>query len=203
MSDPLSTAGSVVGVISLGLQVTQMLLKYYNDVKDQPSETHKTLQKISKLESLLDLIETELKPTPSDEILTNKVIDCMEVCRECLHELEEAAKKFSKTPPASKRSFRAAARVWRRRLAYPFERGTLIKFDEEIDDAIECLNLALSTLQQSKIGGIENDVEDIKEALAIVEACVVSAEIRDWFAAPNAVVNFNDACSKKHPNTGT
>ncbi|KAF6787616.1 hypothetical protein CSOJ01_15186 [Colletotrichum sojae] len=203
MSDPLSTAGSVVGVISLGLQVTQMLLRYYTDVKDQPSDTHKTLQKVNKLKTLLNLMQAELKPTPSDQILTDKVIDCMEVCRECLRELEEAAEKFSETSTTSKRSFRAAARVLRRRLAYPFKRGTLIKLDEEIDDAIECLNLALSTLQQSKKGGIENDVEDIKEVLAKIEACVVSAAIRDWLAAPNVAVNFNDACSKKHPNTGT
>ncbi|KAM0799534.1 ankyrin repeat-containing domain protein [Usnea florida] len=52
MTDPLSVAGSVVGVISLGIQVTQSLLNFYNAFEHQDSEL---VHMIDRLNSLLNI----------------------------------------------------------------------------------------------------------------------------------------------------
>ncbi|KAL0943407.1 uncharacterized protein CTRU02_201293 [Colletotrichum truncatum] len=199
MADPLSTAGTAVGITSLGIQVTQALFKYYNDVKDQPSDTSRTLKKLERLRQFFDRLESYLNSRDRDEELADEVIDAVQNCNECIEELQEILEKLEQVPGGS---FQAAVRATGRRLAYPFKLGTLQKLDEEIDDAISHLSLVLSLLQQGAVDQIENDVEDIKAVLATVSASIVSSEIRDWLKAPDATINFNDACAKKHPGTG-
>ena len=52
MTEPLSVAASVTGLISLGIQVTQSLVDFYNAYKNRDSDlVHIT----ERLESLLDI----------------------------------------------------------------------------------------------------------------------------------------------------
>ncbi|TQN68258.1 Vegetative incompatibility protein HET-E-1 [Colletotrichum shisoi] len=199
MADPLSTAGTAVGIVSLGIQVTQALFKYYNDVKDQPSDTSRTLKKLERLLHFLGRLESHLGSKDRNEELADGVRDAVRNCGECVEELQITVEKFEQAPDGR---FRTAVRATGRRLAYPFRLSTLQKLDEDIDDAISQLSLALALLQQDTVDDIENDVEDIKAVLAAVSALVVSAEIRNWLKALDATVNFNDACTKKHPGTG-
>jgi hypothetical protein len=55
MVDPLSVAGSAVGIISLGITVTQALVDFYITVRDQKSNAATTARKHSRL---LDLLES-------------------------------------------------------------------------------------------------------------------------------------------------
>ncbi|KAJ0160764.1 Ankyrin-2 [Colletotrichum tanaceti] len=199
MADPLSTAGTAVGIASLGIQVTQALFKYYNDVKDQPSDTSRTLKKLERLLHFLRRLESHMSSKDRNEELADEVQDNVRECDECIKELKNILDNFGQTPDGS---FRAAVRATGRRLAYPFRLSTLQKLDEDVDDAVSSLSRALALLQQDTVDHIENDVEDIKAVLAAVSARIVSAEIRDWLKAPDATVNFNDACTKKHPGTG-
>lgn len=54
MGDPLSVAGSVVGLISLGIQVSQSLISFYTAYKDQNSDISKTIRRLENLQDTLD-----------------------------------------------------------------------------------------------------------------------------------------------------
>ena len=58
MSDPLSVAAGVVGITSLGLQVTQYLFDYYSALKDRDTILAGTITKLEQLLKILDTIRT-------------------------------------------------------------------------------------------------------------------------------------------------
>lgn len=54
MTEPLSVAASVAGLISLGIQVTQSLVEFYNAYKNRDSDL---VDMAERLESLLDIFQ--------------------------------------------------------------------------------------------------------------------------------------------------
>ena len=54
MTEPLSVAASVAGLISLGIQVTQSLVNFYNAYKYRDSDL---VHMIERLDSLLDIFQ--------------------------------------------------------------------------------------------------------------------------------------------------
>lgn len=53
MSDPLSIAGSVLGLLTLGLQVSKQLHDYYTKYKSRDDDLQHLLQKIDRLSTCL------------------------------------------------------------------------------------------------------------------------------------------------------
>ncbi|KAF2962889.1 hypothetical protein GQX73_g10686 [Xylaria multiplex] len=202
MSDPLSVAGSVVGIISLGIQVTQSLSDYYTTFKSQHSDIAHTMRKLDDLlgmlENLRNLVEKR-RFQADEETLVGNIESLIGQCEECIQELQDEAIKFEKTPVDSKQPALKAAI---RRAAYPFRKSTLEKLDEDIGEITDVLRMALQLLQQKSIDCVQDDVEDVKELLQLVRFSQISSELRIWLKAPDATINFNEACSNKHPRTG-
>ncbi|RYP53073.1 hypothetical protein DL768_001850 [Monosporascus sp. mg162] len=201
-ADPLSVAGSVVGIISLGLQVTQYLFDYYTAVKDQHSNITYTTQK---LECLLGILETlrhqaDGRTYRADEQhLLRNIGSSVQQCEECIRELQDEADKFKQK---SADSVQAAARITARRVAYPFRQSTLQKLEEDIDAIVAHLSLSLQLLQQRDIRYVQDDIGDVKAILNLVRASQISSTVSEWLKSPDATINFNEACKKKHPGTG-
>ena len=90
MTDPLSVAGSVVGVISLGIQVTQSLLNFYNAFKHQDSEL---VHMIDRLDSLLNIfrglgkIVLDRHFQEDERSLMESIETSIKSCEELIHEL--------------------------------------------------------------------------------------------------------------------
>lgn len=203
MADPLSTAGSVIGIISLGIQVVQSIYKYYSAAKDQHSDIARTLRKLEDLQSLLERLNTHLsdrKFRSSEKPLLQNIESAIQLCEESIDELGQEVRKFEKTPTDSAR---AAIKGAVRRLAYPFRESTLLKLHEDIDYLISQLSLTLSLLQQQTIDLVQDEIENTNAILNLIRTSQVSSEIRAWLNAPDATFNFTEACAKKHPGTGT
>ncbi|KAK7414588.1 hypothetical protein QQZ08_012523 [Neonectria magnoliae] len=202
MSDPLSVAGSVVGIASLGITVAQGLINYYAAFQSQTSDVAHTTKKLSRLLDLLESLRQQLERRRSQaedsEILAN-MKSCMEDCKELIGDLETELNKFNQVPHQGTRArFRATGS----RLAYPFRQSTLQKLDEDVNDFISCLSFATNLLQQSDICRVQDDIEGTKALLNLVRATQVSSGIREWLKAPDATIGFNEAVKKKHPGTG-
>ena len=60
MGDPLSIVGSVAGLISLGIQVTQSLVDFYTSYEHQHSELAGTIEKLDSLLTILESLEKTL-----------------------------------------------------------------------------------------------------------------------------------------------
>ncbi|KAH6972639.1 hypothetical protein EDB80DRAFT_360245 [Ilyonectria destructans] len=201
MADPLSIAGSAVGVISLGITVAQGLFDYYAAFQDQKSDVAHTTKKLSRLLELLEsLRQLERRQSQADDrVILAKMETCMEDCKELIRDLEAELNKFNQAPH---QGTMAGLRAAGRRIAYPFRQSTLQKLDEDVDDFVSCLSLAMQLLQQSDICRVRDDIEDTKALLDLARATQVSSGIREWLKAPDATIGFNEAVKKKHPGTG-
>lgn len=193
--DGLSVAGSVTGIISLGIKVTQSLINYYEAYKGQKSEIANIAGKLKSLLSVFESLHKQLtdrKFRADEKDLLKKIEGSIKMCEEKIQELQTRIEKFK---DSSRNSIREAMQTSTRQLTYPFEHNTLQKLDADIDKIISNLSLALAVLQQ-------NDIEDAKAVLDLVRATQISLTIRNWLKAPDATTNYNDSCKLKHSGTG-
>ena len=202
MPDPLSVAASVAGLISLGIQVTQSLVDFYNAYKNRVSNLADTTEK---LESLLDIFQC-LEKTLSDRSFQadeQKLISSIEAsvkkCDELIQELQYECQKFNKIPS---QGLEAALKVAGRRMLYPFRQSTLQKLDEDISEIRAHLSFTLDVLQLKDNKRIQDDATQMKNLLDLVRTDQISSNLRSWLKAPDATIDYNAACAKKHPGTG-
>ena len=203
MADPLSIAASVAGLVSLGIQVTQSLIDFYKSYRHQNSELAGIIGRLESLaETLLHLQKALSSRTfQADERSLVKSIEKSIIhCNELIQELQDECQKFSKT---SSSGIRAAARVAGRRATYPFRQSTLQKLDEDITEIRANLSIALDVLQLNDTQRFREDVIEMKALSESLRANQISSDLRDWLSAPDAFVDHNAACEKKHPGTGT
>jgi archaellum biogenesis ATPase FlaH len=201
-ADPLSVAGTAVGIISLGIQVTQYLYDYYKAIKNQHDDMRHTTRKLDSLLGILEHLNRQIRSRtflPDEQDLLREIESAIEQCGECVQDLQVEAKKFEQKPGDG---FRATARAAARRVAYPIRQSTLQKLDEDIDETVAQLSLALQLLQQDDVNHVHVEIQDTKAILGLVRTTQISLSIREWLKAPDASVDFNDACQKTHPGTG-
>jgi hypothetical protein len=202
MSDPLSVAASVAGLLSLGIQVTQSLVDFYVSQRHRNSELTSTTQE---LESLLDILQhlskaLAIRKFEADErSLIKKIENTIKDCEEAIKELEDECQKFRKDSIHGQLD---ALKVIGRKLTYPFRRSTLQKIDENVSELRTNVSLALGVLQLKDNARAQNDLEDTKALVNLIKARQISRHIQDWLKAPDASINHNEACAKKHPGTG-
>jgi hypothetical protein len=203
MSDPFSLAVSGAGLLSLGIQVTQSLVDFYASYKDRDSNLNNTVQE---LESLLDILQHLSKALATRKFeadergLVERIENTIKDCEEAIKELDDECKKFKQ---ASSQGKIDAIKVAARKLAYPFRRSTLQKIDENVGELRTNVGLALGVLQLKDSVKTQNEIDDIKELVTLIQARQISRDIQDWLKAPDASINHNEACAKKHPGTGT
>lgn len=202
MSEPLSIAASVAGLISLGIQVTQSLFDFYNAYKKRDSDV---LGMSERLESLLDILQhlhktlVDRKFQADEQGLIKSIETLIKNCDESIQELQDECQKFSK---ASSNGIKAAVKVVGRQAIYPFRRSTILKLDEDIGEIRVNLSSVLDVLQLKDTKRIQDDVTETKHLLDLVRTSQISSNLRDWLDAPDATINHNAACAKKHPDTG-
>ena len=202
MTEPLSVAASVAGLISLGIQVTQSLVDFYNAYKHRDSDlVHMT----KRLDGLLHIFQCLTKTLSDRDFqadergLVKSIETSITNCDEGIQELQDECQKFSKT---SLQGVKAAVRVAGSRVTYPFRRSTLQKLDEDIGEIRANLSYALDVLQLKDNKRIQDDITEIKVLLDLVRTSQISSNLRDWLNAPDATIDHNAACAKKHPGTG-
>lgn len=202
MSDPASIVGTAAGLISLGIQVTQSLVKFYNSYKSQ----HSTLiGMVERLEWLLDTFQYLEKTLLDRHVQTEeqnliKTIDIsIKKCDELIYELQEECQKFYST---SSNGLVATFRATKRQASYPFRQSTLEKLDEDIAEIRDNLSFALDVLQLKDNSRTQDSIAEVKVLLERVRTHQISSDLRDWLKAPDATVNHNAACAKKHSGTG-
>lgn len=203
MSDQLSIAGSVAGLISLGITVTQTLVDFYTSYKHQDSELIGTIEKLDSLLIILQSLKNALsnRGFEADERdLIKKIQTSIENCDELIYELHGECQKFSK---ATSNGIKAVVKVAGRQATYPFRQSTQQKLDEDIRQLCDNLSVALSVLQLKDNKIIQEDIADVTFLLNFLRTNQVSENIRDWLNAPDSTINHNAACAKKHSGTGT
>lgn len=175
-------AGSAVGIASLGIQVCQGLLSYYDSWKDYGADVTHARNSVSDLSATLTLLKESLEQGGYDPARTKRVESCLETCVDGLRGLSGKLNDLRKhdTPEG----FGQKARSGMQRMWYPLRKDTLTKLQANVGDVRERLKLALQVLQ-----------------LAIQQSNRWR-KIVSWLSPPDPWSNHQSARQNHEPDTG-
>jgi ankyrin repeat domain-containing protein 50 len=202
MSDPLSIVAAAAGLIALSIEVSKGLIAFYSASKSQDGSVARTLRKLDMLLSTLEELDQSLQhrnPKANEEAQNQNVAESIQNCREIVAELQSELDKFSNS---SEKGYQAASKRMGRKLTYPFKQSTLQKLDEDISDFLDNLQAALGVLHLKRVDSIQDDTADLKILVRLLRESQISDTIRKWLKAPDATLDHNEACKRRHPRTG-
>lgn len=195
-ADPLSITGSVVGLISLGIQVTQSPVDFYKAYRDQNSNLRRTTEKLEHLQNVLQTLEDTLlsrRFQEDERDLRKKIESSVTSCDELIQELQGEFQLFEKS---SAGGLRNTIRGVGRRVTYPFRQSTLQKLDEAVSEIRTNLSSALSVLHLKDDKRTHDDVPELKALLDLVRMDQVSFNLREWLDAPDATVDHKSTTQR-------
>jgi ankyrin repeat domain-containing protein 50 len=152
--------GLVVGVVSLGIQVSQGLISYYNEFRGQNEEIDSLGSNLDALRHTLLVLEAlmggdqQIVLQSADLVKTNiistlggisRLQNFLTKCRQ--HAVDGSAKPSSSASPAGPSNRSNQAKSLLNKVAFPFKRNTLNSMKAIVTDLQASLSLALSTLQ--------------------------------------------------------
>ena len=157
MAEALGVAGSVISIVSLGIQLTHGLLKYYGSWKDQDDVVGNMCISLDNLSRSLTVLEKALQPPAAfDKSINDSVEKNINAMDGTMRKLGDELRKV-RDAESPKVGVRAAMRRHVRRAFYPFKEETLRKIQEDVSEAQHNLNLALEVLQMSVCPGYYKD----------------------------------------------
>ncbi|KAG4435049.1 hypothetical protein IFR05_009473 [Cadophora sp. M221] len=147
MADPLSTAGTAVGIVSLGLQISQGLITYYSHFKAYDAEIAYLVRKSESLQGLLQALEAPLRKAEDGNGIGGvsvQVRNAILACEAGLTRLLGAVQTYGNLViPATKDD---KLRALKKRALYPFKRSSLQDLSFTLEELVGNLQLALQIL---------------------------------------------------------
>ncbi|KAI9879865.1 MAG: hypothetical protein M1830_006717 [Pleopsidium flavum] len=186
MSDPISVAGTAVGVISLGLTVCQGLLQYYSSWKEAQKDVAAMFSSLEGLTRTLQMIELTIQDRKFDRKIVERVTESIASCDTGVKSLD---KKLTKVKALKVDGLEARLRAQVRRALYPFKESTLMKLRETISDLRDNLSLAINILQIDMSAMSLQKMRGIDEQLVLLTGNSTSAKLISENIAQVQVVN--------------
>ena len=207
----MDVAGSAVGIASLGIQVCQGLLSYYDSWKGYKADVATAHDCIDDLCKTFELLEETLGRQGLDPARSERVEQCLGSCVGGLDKLKTKLHKLQTHSVPSGLRQKTWAEV--QRLYYPFRESTLAKLREIVKDLREHLSLALQVLQLDLGASSHRSLAQIG-----VELKTTAANVRDllttqqtdhfhkiveWLSPPDPWTNHASARRHHEPDTGS
>lgn len=168
MAEAFGVAGSAVGVISLGIQVCQGLLTYYDSWKGCHQDIESTSRSIANLTAILKRIARVIGDQAKEgDVVEQQINNIVTQCLGSIKGLSEELTKFEKYPDSA--DIRAKIKSHMRRLYYPFKESNLAKLRDSVQDIRDDLVPALEILQVEKLSGIEEETKTITISLESIQ----------------------------------
>jgi ankyrin repeat domain-containing protein 50 len=120
MTDPLSVTAGIAGLISLGIQMTDSLVKFYTSYKGQEAAVTRTTENLESLLGTFRSLSSALQNRafrPDEQDLIKNIESCIYQCDDLIQELKEKYKIFDKI---SVSGIKGTIKVTGRRATYPF-----------------------------------------------------------------------------------
>jgi hypothetical protein len=136
MSEPFSVASSAVGIVSLGLQVTQGLVTYYSQFKAFDSDIAEISRKADGLHGILQVLENATIPA--------QVRTAISASEEGLRNLNGWVEKYGKAEPPA--NIEDRLRLLKKRTLFPFRRDTLLGLKSTLESLQSNLDTAIQVL---------------------------------------------------------
>ncbi|EON65785.1 hypothetical protein W97_05024 [Coniosporium apollinis CBS 100218] len=136
--------GTVVGVVSLGLQVCKGLVDYYDSWKSYSGDIAATHGYLEGLQKALGLLKESLKSHPPPANLEAAANESIAACKEGVGRLENKLRKVEQT--SKSRGLKGKMQAQTLRAFYPFKESTLAKLKEVVQDLQSNLGQVMSAV---------------------------------------------------------
>lgn len=210
----METAGSAVGIASLGIQICQGLISYYHDWRSYHDDIFAAYDKVSNLERTFALLKEILGQDSLDGEQKSQVRDSLLSCKDSIYGLEKRCAKLKAFGQPSNLREKAAAVT--KRTLYPFKASTLAKVSEAVNDvldqlalAVQTLHLGLSSSSHGQLVNVASRVDDVAAQLSELKQDLSGwrhddqyIKIMSWVDAPDQTPYHTTACQKHEPGTG-
>lgn len=139
-------AGTAIAIISLGIQVFQGLVSYYQDFNSQDEKVTDILGDMNTLSNILEAIQRCLSKLNSRQLdIITQTQDCIIACASAITKLDQLlAKCLQTTVPAD---FKERMRVLTRKALFPFCSSTIKDLRDTVKGLQMNIVIALQTLQ--------------------------------------------------------
>lgn len=141
MIDP----GTAVGIASLGLQVCQGLLTYYQSCKSCGEDVQELCQSLQSTKVVLELLQDNLNKRQLDESAATAFKNEMQHCSEIYEKLQTILDKIAQGK-GSEGCQRKGKSIWVQ-VKYPLKESLIIKLRGFLHEQKQHLNLLLGILQ--------------------------------------------------------
>lgn len=206
-----------MGVASLGIQVCQGLLSYYDSWKDYKTDLSDTRKCIADLEKTFELIRGTLGSAQLDHDRAERAKECMQACEEGIQKLKKKLDKLNthvNPTGLRQKTWTELQRVW-----YPFRSSTLAKLRETVESlqlhlfrAVQALQLEidqtsldLHRASHAQLALFERSTsrtaDDVGSLITEQQANKLKS-ILDWLSPPDPWKNHNSARRRFEPETG-
>ncbi|KAI1283943.1 hypothetical protein F5Y07DRAFT_348148 [Xylaria sp. FL0933] len=156
MADPVSVAGTAVGIVSLGLQVYGALNQYLDDFNSRDERVTKTLACLKQLKEALDVIDAAAQSFQTrQQAPANTVLSCLHSCQAEMNALQEKIQGFRSSPQSS---VKGKIKEINRKLRYPFDISSVEEMEESLERIIAQLSLAIYGLELNSQLAVSTDV---------------------------------------------
>ncbi|KAK3492158.1 uncharacterized protein B0T23DRAFT_315761 [Neurospora hispaniola] len=202
MADPLSIAGLVTGVVSLGIQLHNDLKIFLDIVKNRDEDIAKLTRQAATMAQALDAIDRSLqnsKQANPGVVDSAAIIPLLDASRQELLLLQQEVASLTKISKGQKPKASVVvdfAKATTQKLKYPRQRAKIEKLEEGLDQANTTLQLALDafglcenlvhiliiailSIFRSELNSIKSNTEamvhglsHVQKTLPDVEACV-------------------------------
>jgi hypothetical protein len=145
MADPLSIAGTAVGILSLGIQVCGGLFQYYAQFRGLHADIDDILGRVENLEGILRGLEPLIRRYESgDGKAPSQLQLALTACEKALQRLKGISEKCYNTKGA--KGLQERITLVRRRILWPFKKETLRELQDTLNGFQDNLSLALQSL---------------------------------------------------------
>lgn len=221
-------AGTAIGIVSLGIQVCEGLLKYYHGVKGYENDIQETYKETKSLSKTFALLKTSLQAVASQTLAT-RAQECLVECQDGIQQLDAKLSRLHKEAPAG---LRQKAQAGALRMIYPLQKKPLEELKTIAQNMTRHLNLAIQVITLDSGQSIERPTDEIKTTVESTEALTTKlqvttldtqqqvsttaanvetllsteqskelARILRWLSAPDPSVNHMQARDKHEPGT--
>ena len=147
MADPLSITSGVVGILSLGIQVTQGLTTYYGLWKSHEDTLIHHDIRLDQLEKSLGILQTSIsKLDHKDSLATQNVASTIVACENGMKKLKSSLDQCRLSP--AQPGLHHRVRDTSRKALFPFKKATLdslrstvTELQSNVDNALQILGM--------------------------------------------------------------
>ncbi|KAK3503331.1 hypothetical protein B0T13DRAFT_457000 [Neurospora crassa] len=205
MADPLSIAGLVTGVVSLGIQLHNDLKIFLDIVKNRDEDIAKLTRQAATMAQALDAIDRSLQNSSQAKtgvVDSAAIIPLLDASRQELLLLQQEVASLTKTSKGQNPKASLVvdfAKATTQKLKYPRQRAKIEKLEEGLDQANTTLQLALDAFGLSELSSIKSNTEamvhglsHVQKTLPDVEACVSKLSEKLMATSQTATQSFQN-----------